>query len=223
MTTIFDLDYTLLDTVRFKEALADLLGMDVVKFNKSYRENFEEKGINYTLEAHLDALGRDDKKDIIEKFNKMNIGKYFYEKAKEVLLNERINCDKLVLLTFGDEIWQEEKVKRLGEVVELFDEIVYENDKKENSHFLKNLPTDSDIKIINDKFKETKEMFDEIVKSRSGNASGIEVIIVKSKYSEDTQELRNEIKKRCWRYCENIAELSPENKEVEQERKFAIR
>ena len=65
MILIFDLDYTLLDTKKFKQGLAKALNLSITNFEKSYSENFKNtppltKGgarkINYNLKKHLKIL-----------------------------------------------------------------------------------------------------------------------------------------------------------------------
>lgn len=225
MITIFDLDYTLLNTASFKKALAGILRMSAEEFDLSYEENFKSKKENYNIEAHLDKMGVENKKKILENFKNLmaDISDYLNEGAREAVLNERMSGNKVVLLTFGNESWQQEKVNRLGDITDLFDEIVYESEKKENSPYFKSIPKEAKLKIINDNFKETKRIVEKISKYRDGEKSGIEVTIIKGPYSEDTDELRAEIEEIGWRYCENIGDLNRENQEVAQERKFAIR
>src|SRR3990172_5492041 len=64
MKVVFDLDYTLLDTAKFKEALAaagTAQGVSRERYEETYRTVVKREGkvYDYDPEAHLAALGED--------------------------------------------------------------------------------------------------------------------------------------------------------------------
>ena len=59
MKVIFDLDYTLLDTARFKEKLAEIFSEQ--DFFDDYDKYFKAEGVNFDYEKYLEILRADGK------------------------------------------------------------------------------------------------------------------------------------------------------------------
>src|SRR3989338_7130190 len=155
MKVIFDLDYTLLDTARFKEKLAEIFSEQ--DFFDDYDKYFKAEGVNFDYDKYLlpDAE---------------NVLKYFQDCGHE-----------LILITFGNKNWQAEKVKYLS-IGRYFDRVIFEENDKSQSEYLKALgQTNDEVLIINDNIREAKEML-EILKK--GKLCKGEVRLVKGPYSE---------------------------------------
>ncbi len=167
MIYIFDLDYTLLDTKKFKEDLSSVFGMSVEEFSKSYFENFKSKGVNYNLDKHLSILKRDgfiaseeQAAAVKERFGGFMaaIDRYLFPGAEEIIKSLKESGDELVLATFGDIEWQKLKVNAL-KLKEYFDKIIYEDKNKKESRELDGLKTRGEkIIIVNDNARELKEL-----------------------------------------------------------------
>lgn len=160
---IFDLDYTLLDTTRFKERLAEIFfGED---FQADYKKYFSNQNINFDSEKYLTILkaegrtdGRREKElrlSLEELMSQMD--NYLFTDVVEVLKRLKDNGHELILITFGDKKWQEKKVKSLS-ASRYFDKIIFEEKNKADSEYLKLLKTAEEIIIVNDNARETKEI-----------------------------------------------------------------
>jgi FMN phosphatase YigB (HAD superfamily) len=62
MIIIFDLDYTLLDTKKFKEKLGVALDMSPEEWARDYKNFFKDKKINYNPERHLAILKKEGRR-----------------------------------------------------------------------------------------------------------------------------------------------------------------
>lgn len=218
MITIFDLDYTLLDTYRFKNDLAQIVfGISTEEFCKSYKNNFKNRKENYNFDQHLQYLVKDNKikpekiKDIRSRFDKFiqEIDDYLYPEASEVLKKFQSQDNKLILLSFGDIGWQRLKIENLS-IKNYFDQIVYESKSKNESEYFKSLKgVNEEILIINDNLKESHEML------RLLQQEGVtcKTIIVNGPYSK---EKNSETK------IDNIARLLDENN-ITDEHKLRIK
>jgi phosphoglycolate phosphatase-like HAD superfamily hydrolase len=126
MRIVFDLDYTLLDTTKFKEALADIFtsrGVSRDRYEEAYRAtvNRHEGAYEYDPEVHLqlltDALAsvadvsraREEIRQLLTR-----TGEYLFPGAVELLDGLRHSGNELVLLTLGNEQWQRTKVEHSG-------------------------------------------------------------------------------------------------------------
>lgn len=164
MKVIFDLDYTLLDTVKFKDKLADIFGQE--DFEADYEKYFKSQGINFDHDEYLAILkaeGRIDdvkEKELRIELEKLisNIDNYLKLDAENVLKHFKGIGAELILITFGHKKWQKEKVKNLS-IAKYFSNIIYEDQDKHKSEYLKSLSeTDEEILLINDNLDEAKEM-----------------------------------------------------------------
>jgi FMN phosphatase YigB (HAD superfamily) len=184
MKIIFDLDYTLLDTKKFKDKLADIFNPD--DFAMDYKKYFRDKKINFNLEAYLALLEKQGKIDDRRfKKLKLNIGKlmnrldgYLFTGADPVLSQLKENGAELILITFGDRKWQAEKVNNLS-IKKYFSQIGFEDKDKQKSFLLKSLKNcHQEVLIVNDNAREAKEMA-EIIGNRA------KVFLVDGPYSNN--------------------------------------
>ncbi|MEA2088598.1 MAG: HAD hydrolase-like protein [Patescibacteria group bacterium] len=167
MIIIFDLDYTLLDSTKFRKNLASVFNMDIDEFNKDYEEHFKSKGVNYDINKHLKILKKQkqinfaEEKTIKQRSDEFlkNIDSYLFSGAEEALKQfKNNNNNKLILISFGNIDWQKLKIDNL-KIKEYFDEIILEDKNKEKSDFLKSLKdSEEKILIINDNAKESFDM-----------------------------------------------------------------
>lgn len=166
MKIVFDLDYTLLDTVKFKEALVAATGADVAKYEIAYADAVERGGGRFDPDILFDslvengALAAAESEAARERFGAVvrKTEDYLYPEAKEMLEALRKFDVAVDLLTFGNKKWQEEKVKHSG-LAELFGAVhCTEQDKKE---VITNLGKDQDkVIVVNDNGKEMEEMME---------------------------------------------------------------
>jgi len=168
MIIIFDLDYTLLDTKRFKDGLAEVFNKE--NFYADHKKYFKDVRVNFNSEKYLAILkneGRIDEKreqelrrGLSELFNHMD--NYLFSEAENILKRLKSDGAELVLFTFGDKAWHEKKVKSLS-IKKFFSHVVYEDKNKGESQYLKSLSKiDEEILMVNDNARETKEMADTI-------------------------------------------------------------
>ena len=202
MKVIFDLDYTLLDTARFKEKLAEIFSEQ--DFFDDYDKYFKAEGVNFDYEKYLEILRADGKiGERQEKIIKFELEKlmnwwddYVLRDAENVLKYFQDCGHELILITFGNKNWQAEKVKYLS-IGRYFDRVIFEENDKSQSEYLKALgQTNDEVLIINDNIREAKEML-EILKK--GKLCKGEVRLVKGPYSEGEES-----------QIDNLAELMPE-------------
>ncbi|MFH1582694.1 MAG: HAD hydrolase-like protein [Candidatus Falkowbacteria bacterium] len=209
MKVIFDLDYTLLDTLKFKEKIAGIF--DQEDFKADYKKYFKDEGINFDYDEYLAILkaeGRIDserEKELRLELEKLisNINDYLKPDAENVLKHFKESGAELILVTFGNKKWQELKIKNLT-IAKYFSNIIYEDKDKSKSEYLKSLSeTDEEILLINDNLDEAKEML-KILKRG-------ELHLVDGPYSKELHE--SEKKVRVKKLAELISDNS-ENKEL---------
>jgi FMN phosphatase YigB (HAD superfamily) len=160
MIIIFDLDYTLLDTKRFKKNLAEAMGISQKVFRDTYYQLGFSQEISYSLEKHLTflikrGLIRENNKNIVLKkvliFLK-NINDFLFLEAKNMLTELAKNNHKLILLTYGDPAWQKAKIKNL-KIKNLFQRIIITNQAKDNKICFSRRHNEKII-FVNDNVKE---------------------------------------------------------------------
>ncbi|OIP79382.1 MAG: hypothetical protein AUK20_02175 [Parcubacteria group bacterium CG2_30_45_37] len=186
MTILFDLDYTLMDTAKLHDGLAEIF--DREDYRSDYQNLFKDKGINFNADKYLEILkqqGRIDeareselKRGLAELMG--GLDNFLKPGAIEVLKSFKQAGDKLVLITFGNKKWQAEKVKHLS-IVKYFDQIFFDERNKSKSEFLKILgESGEEVLIINDNFSEAAE-----IKKLLGERA--ELRLVKGKYNQDAE------------------------------------
>ena len=164
MKVIFDLDYTLMDTVRLHHELAEIF--DKEDYRSDYQKYFKDRGVNFDGEKYLEILkshGRIDRvreKELELKLAElfMDLDNYLKPDAEQVLKHFIEEGYELILITFGNKEWQEQKVKNLS-IKKYFSEIIFEEEDKSKSEYLRSLGEgDEKILIINDNLDEAAEM-----------------------------------------------------------------
>ncbi len=167
MTIIFDLDYTLLDTALFKEAVAGALaecGLTREDFSRTYKEVTYRPGAlyDYNHDLQLNLLSESltcDKKTAKEKIYSVaaRCGEFIYPGALDFLKRLRVRGFKLILLTLGNAEWQKKKIAGCG-LASYFDEIITTTGNK--ASLIKNLEKDiqETTAVINDNGDEVREM-----------------------------------------------------------------
>lgn len=186
-TAIFDLDHTLLNSEKLREELAKILGMTFDEYKESYLKYFTDEKVPYSFKNHLEILKKDpllkNKPEIVngeENFDKKfkAIDSLLYEGAIKLVDAEKEAGNKVLLMTFGNREWQEEKINRLSEIRNAFGEngIVYIDGDKSEILNEKIIPGEKYI-IINDNIDETEKMVETL------GRENCEVKIIASKYS----------------------------------------
>ena len=164
MKIIFDLDYTLLDTKKFKDKLADIFKKE--GFAHDYEKYFKVKGINFDFEAYLAILKSEGRiNEPREKELELSLAElmkrlddYLFSGVENIFKHFKDGGHELILMTFGDKNWQEEKIKNLS-IKKYLNKIIFEEKNKSESRYLKLLSDNPEkILIVNDNAKETKEM-----------------------------------------------------------------
>jgi len=208
MKVIFDLDYTLMDTVQLHSKLAEIF--DKENYREDYQFFFRSKGISFDGEKYLailKELGRIDgarEKELKSKLAELmeNMDDFLKPDAESVLKHFIKDGHELILITFGNKEWQEKKVKNLS-IKKYFSEIIFEEEDKSKSEYLRSLGEGNEkILIINDNL-------DEAVAMQKVLGDKAELRLVKR---EDKKEAEPHIK--------NLRELLPEEKRRESELKL---
>lgn len=187
MITIFDLDYTLLDTVRFKENLAEVFNMSAEDWKNDYKKYFKDEGVNYNLDKHLQilkdesrlAIPEDEIKKRFEEFMK-NLDDYVFPEAEELIKQMKAKSKKIILATFGDAELQKKKADHL-KIAKYFDELIFDDKNKSENKYLEYLKNSGEnFLVINDNAKESFKLLEKLGK-RS------ELKLVKGPYSENAE------------------------------------
>ena len=122
MKVIFDLDYTLFDTIKHKKEVAKIFGLSNNEFTSDYNRHFKNKEINYNVYKHLSYLLKTKKinlhkgKEIREKI--INLMKrsddFLFPHAEKLIKQLSKEGKELILLSFGDNVLQSQKIKSLS-------------------------------------------------------------------------------------------------------------
>ncbi len=212
MKVIFDLDYTLLDTIKLKKDLAKVLGLSAEEYNEQYKKFFKDRGINWNLERHLEILrtekgiSKDEEEAIRHNFTELlkKMDEYLLPGAEETLRKYKRKGDELILATFGDIDWHKLKVENSKVLMRNLDHIIYEDKDKTKNAYLRFLrDSGENILIVNDNAKESFELLKLLGKNS-------ELRLVDGPYARNVEHNHK---------IENISEL-PGKKIISQEHKI---
>jgi FMN phosphatase YigB (HAD superfamily) len=183
MIIIFDLDYTLLNTKKFKEDLPSVFFMASKEWADYYKKNFKNKKINYSFKKNIEYFRKRgliksarEEKRIVKRFNYFikKINNYLFPEVESVLKNLKNKRNKLILLTFGDKEFHKLKVDNL-KIKKYFDLIVYEDKNKSASRVLKKIKNKRTL-LVNDNLKESEKIIRFLGKK-------VELFLIKGPYS----------------------------------------
>lgn len=132
MTIIFDFDYTLFDTARFKEALLGVVsacGPSRERWLETYQDVVGRNGASYDYDPDLQieflakelTCSRDEVHRRLDE-TAARSGEFLYPGAAEFLRRLKGRGHRLVLLTLGNPGWQELKIRAAG-LEKIFDRI----------------------------------------------------------------------------------------------------
>lgn len=128
---IIDLDHTLLDTTRFKMALAVSLGLTQSEWDMAYRKFVNDYGM-FNPDDFLQGASQEQK----EKFENVvrRLPTFLYPDSMTFIKKVTQAGHEVVLITFGDKSWQEKKLKALRESLETI-KIVFVSSTEKLEHF----------------------------------------------------------------------------------------
>ena len=167
MKFLFDLDYTLLDTEKFKNALIAAIvsvgGPSEEDCQSAFRAVTEKTGMfdvdSFFHELKDTFFGDQVAIEARAAFDRVltETAQYVYPEAKELLEALRKHDGASVdLMTFGNEAWQRAKVEHSG-LAELFDETIYTD--KDKGERLRDAGRGQDLVIVvNDNGEEIQRM-----------------------------------------------------------------
>lgn len=165
MTIILDLDYTLLDTARLKEALFEAIaacGPSREEVEASYTDIVRRPGVvyDYDPDLQIEALGPSLKCDAAEARKKIEAvagrsREFLYPGAIGFLSRLRSSGAKLILLTLGNEKWQRMKIEKSG-LAEYFDRIL--TTARDKTESVAALSDDPETVVVNDNGEEIRAM-----------------------------------------------------------------
>jgi FMN phosphatase YigB (HAD superfamily) len=223
-TIILDLDHTLLNSQKLKKELASIMGISQILYDESYKKRFYVENEPYSFDKHIKYLqnigiiekGEEIFLDVRKKFEQKlsTLSEFLHEGALDVIKNIGDVDDEKILTTFGNEEWQEEKLKKLPELEPFFSKIFFEKEDKGKSDILKVIGNKNErVLIVNDNVEETKKMVEIVGKEKC------DVKIIKSIHSESEADKELALKM-GFEFYDNISELSLEYNEVFQEVKL---
>lgn len=185
MKIFFDLDYTLFDTGKLKARLQQALakeGVDEALFVKTYKDSknnlfYEPKLQLELIEKLVPAVSAKKTEQILQEILDES-SNFLYQDAVPFLQkwHKKLNLN---LLTFGNEDFQREKVKRAG-IESFFNEIFVVQDVKKAEILKRLLDNREKILLVDDNpadLAEAKESFPELV-------TAIRIKREKAKYSD---------------------------------------
>jgi len=178
MIVVFDLDYTLLNTKKFKAGLAQALGITARNFAR-YEQNTKNLGKNYNLDEHLVFLEKNQDSNVQKKIKNFfkNLDQYLFPEAEPILKAYQKKGAQLILATFGNKDWQKRKIDNL-KIKKYFNKIILTNENKSKAlDFLKN--SKAEVLIINDKAKESLEIQKVLGKGK--------IFLITGPYTQDTE------------------------------------
>jgi FMN phosphatase YigB (HAD superfamily) len=190
MTIIWDLDYTLLDTVAFKKALKEAvtaLGVSPERYEQTYAEVVKREGKTYDYDpaAHVEALRSDlggDDGRMAEALSRIDAvlartEEFLYPGSVEMLRRYQDAGARQVLLTLGNERWQEAKVSHSG-LAALFDEVRAVGKGKADA--LREIAAREErVYVVNDNGEEMRAMMEEAATWRGEDVPELRFILKK--------------------------------------------
>lgn len=152
MIYIFDFDYTLFDTEKFREKLSRAMGISREEFRQG-EEKILEQGKNYNLRDHLELLP--EKRNLKTDTAFRNLEEFVYEGAVFLLEKLKESGEELILLSLGDSEHQKKKIQGSG-MEKYFSQIII-TEKKEKANYLQPL-ANKKVFFINDNSRENREV-----------------------------------------------------------------
>lgn len=162
MIVVWDFDNTLFDTARFKEDVQRAFGewgISPTRFEKAYSEIVAVRsgGYGYDPEEHLNRLsrrlGRATRESIRRHLDLLvaDAASYLFPGAVDLVSRLSVKGFRQVLLTLGNQAWQERKVSASG-LEQLMDEVLAVEEDKPLA--VGALSGRDDLLVINDNSQE---------------------------------------------------------------------
>lgn len=163
-----------------------MLGVKEGKFKELQTKYFNrtDKLFNvYKLLSFLVKEGLLEQADLAEKRSAIdrvlkNIDEFLFDEADELLKELKKKDFTVILLSFGDLVWQKDKIRNTG-IRKMFDKVII-TDKDKRLAVQDYKKAREIIYIINDKYEECRALRGELAQSR--------VFLVKSPYSGNSGE-----------------------------------
>jgi phosphoglycolate phosphatase-like HAD superfamily hydrolase len=161
MLYIFDFDYTLFDTARFKEDFHDLFDELVFDPGDLKIDYFKKNKIHYNIEEHLGLLGEnlkdyDHALKILKSFLS-DLSKYIFPEVESILIKLNNDNHRLILVSWGNIEWQKDKVYGFG-LEKFFEKTLFTDSSKKEVLESIGIKEGEEIIIVNDNVNESLEM-----------------------------------------------------------------
>ena len=184
MIYVFDLDFTLFDTKKYLADLRHAMGIsrhvfDATRKKYFYIDNFIHKYNGY---RHIDLLRKSGYLDNVKKARRgaaalfKTPDRYVFPEAERLLKKLRGKKHRLILVTFGDRVWQKAKVRHLA-IRQYFDRIIYTGREKSQALVFLKKAKDKVI-VVNDNARENRA-----IAGRLGDRA--KIYLVKSMHSRN--------------------------------------
>ena len=184
MLYIFDFDYTLFDTARFKEDFYALFDELVFDFSNLKMDYFKENKVHYNIEEHLNLLGENLKDydyalKVLKSFLS-DLSEYIFPEAESILMKLKKDNHKLILISWGNVAWQKDKVYGSG-LEKFFEKALFTDSSKKEVLENIGIREGEEIIIVNDNVRESLEMMKYI--------DNCKLFLVQGPYSRNDQNI----------------------------------
>lgn len=185
MLYIFDFDYTLFNSIKFKQDFFELFRGLLHDPSNLRLEYFQENKIHYDLEKHFDILGdnlkdRDQASLVLKEFLS-DLKKYLFPEVEKLLIKLKNDGHRLILISLGNVDWQKAKIYG-SDLEKFFDKVIFTDGPKELALKEADLIKGEEVIIVNDNFNESVEMMKYI--------ENCKLFLIQGPYSENNQNFR---------------------------------